>query len=315
MEINNEKIKRKIKQYFGVTIGVIILDIAFYFFMDPASIVTGGMLGVSILLGPVFEQIGSWFTASTFLYLANGITLILGVIFLGKDFFFKTIYGTFLSPTIVLLFEKFCDPSFFIKTITGGNEKIIAMICGSILCGVGVGIAIRNNGSTGGMDVIQKIMSKYMKVPMSISMYFTDGIVVLLAGFLLTQIGDNELIRSYTINYQIENVIWGIIGVAVQAYIIDYICLSAKPRRTVYVITNKEEEIKNLIYEKLNRGVTLTKVTGGYTNEERTMLICTMDKNEAYRITSEITLCDPESFTFVTSCKEVRGEYSKRGIL
>lgn len=307
--------KKKIKQYFGVTLGVLILNIAFYFFMNPAGIVTGGMLGLSIILNPVFEMIGTWFTASIFLYFVNAITLLLGLILLGKDFFLKTIYGTFLSPTILLILEQTCDGNYFISGITPGNDKIIAMICGSILCGIGVGIAIKSNGSTGGMDVVQKIMSKYLKVPMSATMYFTDWVIVLLAGFLLSTINNGEVIRQYTLNYQIENAVWGSIGVIIQAYIIDYICLSLKARRTVYVITNEPNLIKEYIYEKYDRGVTLSKVTGGYTNQEFTMVICTMDKNEAYRMTSEIALIEPNSFTFVTSCKEVRGEFSKRGIL
>jgi uncharacterized membrane-anchored protein YitT (DUF2179 family) len=118
--------------------------------------------------------------------------------------------------------------------------------------------------------------------------------------------------KQYTWNYQIENVVWGSIGVFVQGFIIHYLCTSGKSRRTVYVITNMQNEIKELIYDKLNRGVTLVDVTGGYTNEGRTMLICTMDKKEAYRITDMIKECDPEAFTFVTSCKEVKGKYRNR---
>lgn len=313
VDLKKMKIKRKIEEYIGVSIGVIILSLGFYFFLEPTGVVTGGMLGVSILLGPVFDSIGSWFTTSVFLYIVNGITLVLGLIFLGKDFFLKTIYGTFLSPTIMFVLEQLCDPNYFLKTISPGNEKIICLVCGALLVGFGVGLAVKHNGSTGGMDVIQKIMSKYLKVPMSITMYLTDWIVVILSGFLvLNLVGNNE----YTLNYQIENVIWGSIGVLTQAFIIDYLCLSARPRRTVYVVTNKEEEIKNLIYSNLKRGVTLVDVTGGYTNEDRRMLICTMDKNEAYRITGLISELDPQAFTFVTSCKEVKGEYrKKRGFL
>lgn len=310
MQINvkNEKIKKKIKEYGWVSLGVLILNIAFYFFLSPSGIVTGGMLGVSILLEPVFNMIGSWFTASIFLYIVNFITLILGLIFLGKDFFLKTVYGTFLSPTILFLLERLCAPDYFLNTISYGNEKIIALICGCIGAGLGIALAIKSNGSTGGMDVIQRIMSKCFKIPMSVAMYFTDWVVVLLSGFMIVTLTCKE----YTWNYQIENVVWGSIGVFVQGYIIDYICISGKSRRTVYIITNMEQEIKNLIYENLNRGVTLVDVTGGYTNEDRCMLVCTMDKKEAYRITDMIADLDPDAFTFVTSCKEVKGKYRNK---
>lgn len=303
----NLKIKKKLREYIFVTLGVIILSIGFYFFLQPVSIVTGGFLGVSIILSPAFDNI-DWMTTSMFLYIANTIALIFGLIFLGKDFFLKTIYGTLLSPTVMFVLE-FLPQDYFYKNISNGNEKMICLICGCLLCAVGVALAIKNNGSTGGMDVVQKIISKIFKFPMSVAMYLTDWVVVLLSGFLLIGMTSN----GYTWEYHIENVVWGSIGVLVQAFIIDYICLSLKPRRTVYVITNKQEEIMELIYANLQRGITLANVTGGYSKEDKTMIICTMDKNEAYRITNEIAFKDPDAFTFVTSCKEVRGKYNKKG--
>ncbi len=302
-------VKRKFKQYFFITIGVLILDIGFYFFLDPAGIVSGGTMGLAILFTPLINTAWDWFTPSIFLYIIDGIALIMGLLFLGKEFFIKTIYATVLSPSAIFLFERVFDSNFFLNSITDpGTVKIVALLCGSLLTGIGVGIAIKNNGSTGGMDVFQKIMSKFLKVPMSVCIYLTDWVIVLFAGFV-------KGAEGFTYVYQIEMVVWGSIGVIMQAYIIDWICLSAKTRRTVYVITDNPEGIKELIYKELDRGVTFTKVTGAYTNLERTMVICTMDKNEAYRITSMISEYEPQAFTFVTSCKEVRGEYEKRGLI
>ena len=307
--MKHPSVKRKFRQYFFISLGVLILDIGFYFFLDPAGIVSGGTMGLAILFTPLINKAWTWFTPSIFLYIIDVIALFMGLFFLGKEFFIKTIYATILSPSIIFLFERVFDHNFFLQSITDpGTIKIVALLCGSLLSGTGVGIAIKNNGSTGGMDVFQKIMSKYMKVPMSVSIYFTDWVIVILSGFVIRTEG-------FTYIYQIENVVWGSIGVIIQAYIIDWICMSAKSRRTVYVITDNPDGIKELIYKELDRGVTFTKVTGAYTSLERTMVICTMDKNEAYRITSMISEYEPQAFTFVTSCKEVRGEYEKRGII
>ena len=266
-------------------------------------------MGLAILFTPLINHAWSWFSPSIFMYIIDIIALLLGLIFLGKEFFIKTIYATLLSPSIIFIFERFLDENYFINTMDEHTmQMIVCLICGTLLSGVGVGIAIKNNGSTGGMDVFQKIMSKYMKVPMSVTMYFTDWVIVIFAGFIIRNEG-------FTYVYQIEYVIFGSIGVIIQAYIIDFICLSAKSRRTVYVITDNPNGIKDLIYKELDRGVTFSKVVGAYTDIERTMVICTMDKNEAYRITSMISEYEPEAFTFVTSCKEVRGEYEKRGII
>lgn len=304
LNLKKLKIKKILKQYIWITFGVFLLNLAFFFFLDPAEIVTGGMMGVSIIVEPYLLKIGSWFTPSIFLYIVNGICLILGLVFLGKDFFLKTIYATLVQPSILFVFERTMNPNFFYDTITDGNQGFICLICSSILAGLGIGIAVKYNGSTGGMDVIQKIISKYFKVPMSTTMYVTDAIIVLYSGFSF---------NPFT--YNIERVVLGVSGVIAVGFIVDFVALSLKPRRTMYVITKNPELIKDLIYKNLDRGVTFNKVIGGYTGDEQVMVICTMDKNEAYRMTSIVAEEDPKAFTFVTSCKEVRGEYEKRGLL
>lgn len=310
IELKPKKVthKKRFQQYVLITIGVIILDIAFYFFLEPANIVSGGTMGLSIVFTPIINKIFPWFTNSTFLYLVDFIALIMGLIFLGKDFFLKTIYATILSPSVILLFEHTMDPRFFVDNMSEGVSTIIvSLIVGSLLVGIGVGLAIKNHGSTGGMDVFQKILNIKLKVPMSVTIYMTDWVIVLLAGFVKN--------AEFTYIYQLEHVVYGSIGVFIQAFVIDFIVMSARIRRTVYVITDKPLLIKELIYNELDRGVTFSSVVGAYTNIERTMVICTMDKNEAYKITDLIAKLEPNAFTFVTSCKEVRGEYDKRGII
>ncbi|MBQ7642080.1 MAG: YitT family protein [Acholeplasmatales bacterium] len=308
-KINKHNKKKRLIQYLFITLGVIIVDIGFYFFLDPAKIVIGGTMGLSILITPYVQNALPWFTNSIFLFIINTFALICGLIFLGKDFFLKTIYATIISPAVIFVFEKIFDPTFFFFDIpiTEVEGKITALIVGVVLFGLGVGIALKNDGSTGGMDVFQKIISKYLHVPISISMYLTDWTIVFIAGFF------NE--AGFTYHYQLSSVLFAFIGVFIEAYIIDVICLSARSRRTLYVITNHPNEIKEFIYKELDRGVTFSNVTGAYSGENKTMVICTMDKNEAYRITSDIMKQDPDAFMFVTSCKEVRGEYDKRGLL
>ena len=293
--------KKLLKQYLFVSFGVLLVDLGFYFFLQPANLVIGGMTGVSIILSRYIPET-SWFTPSIFLYFANGACLILGLIFIGKDFFFKTIYASLLSPTIIYILEKTVSYDIFYNSINE-SKLLICFICSSLLTGIGVGIAIKNNGSTGGMDVIQKIISKFFKVPMSITMYVTDVIVVFVAGFYFSPF-----------KFDLELAVYGIVGVIGVAYIVDVVALSLRPRRTMYVITKNPDAIKDVIFKELDRGVTLSDVRGGYTGDPLTMLICTMDKNESYRMSGIISNIDPKAFTFVTSCKEVRGDYENRGL-
>ena len=92
--MSKKDLKKKIKQFLCVALGVILLDIGFYFFMTPSAIVMGGMTGVSILLEPVYGKVGPWFTPSIFLFIVNTIALIIGGIMLGKDFFIKSVFSS-----------------------------------------------------------------------------------------------------------------------------------------------------------------------------------------------------------------------------
>ena len=310
---NKFNAKKFLIQYSWITLGVILMTIGFYFFFEPAKIVAGGVTGLTIIFQSLWAN-SSWFTNSIFLYAIEVVCLILGLLFLGKDFFIKTIYASLLSPSIVFLFERLNVPADIIYdtfkhvdeagNVIYNNQVLICLFLGAALTGLGVGMALRHNGSTGGIDVIQKMISKYAKIPLSQTMYFTDWVIVIFAGLSFSPFA-----------YNIEFVVYGSIAVIAEGFIIDYIALSLKPRRTVYVISDHPQEIKDLIYQELDRGVTFSPVQGAYTNKERTMVICTMDKNEAYRIVGMISTVDPKAFTFVTSCKEVRGEYDKRGII
>ena len=103
--IKKQKIKKRFIQYLFITLGVFIVDVGFYFFLDPAKIVIGGTMGLSILFTPFIHQVWPWFTNSIFLYIIDFIALICSLIFLGKDFFLKTIYATLMSPTFIFIFE------------------------------------------------------------------------------------------------------------------------------------------------------------------------------------------------------------------
>ena len=299
--MDKKKIRLKIKQYLLVLLGVLLLDIGFYFFMDPAKIVLGGMMGLSILLEPFYSQLGQWFTASVFLFIMNTITLIIGGICLGKDFFFKTIASSLVSPLIVFIFERLFDPNYFLNGVSAGGYYIVALICGAALSGTGLGLAIKNNGCTGGLDVVQRIMSKYMHVPHSITMYLTDGIIVILSGLVF--------VPTFMIN--IEMIIYGVLGVMAVSILIDRIVLNAKSRRTAYIITNRPNDVKKMIYDTIDRGVTFVNVEGGYTGDKKTMIMCTMDKNQAYKINEILKKDFPETFSFLTATREILGAYDE----
>ena len=298
--------KTRFIQYVWISIGIIILNVAFYFFLDPIRLVMGGIMGLATILHPAYELIGSWFTPSIFLYIANTLCLILGAVFLGKDFFFKTVYASLFSPTILLVLENTIDPYYFLDQFTETGKIIMPILCGSVLSAIGIAVPIRNNGSTGGMDVIQKIMHKKMKINYSTAMYLTDGVIIVLSGLRFTN----------GFNYELEMVIYGIIGIWLTAILTDIIILNAKTRRTVFIITEKPIEIRDMLYQKTNRGVTFSEAEGAYSGKDKTMVICTMDTRQSRKVSEEINHIDPNAFSFLVPCKEVIGEYERiKGLL
>lgn len=298
--MNKAYIKKRIVQYIYIALGVIILDFGFYFFTEPKGLVLGGMMGLSVIFEPLYSRIGPWFTSSIFLFIANGIALVIGGIMLGKDFFLKTIFSSIFSPLVIFIFERtHCDANFFLKEVSDPGQYIIAILCSIITAGFGMGLALKNNGSTGGLDVIQKILSKYLHIPYSYTMYFTDGVIVFASGFVF--------VNGFSFN--IEMVIYGIVGVYGISLLIDRIVLRARMRRTAYIITEKPQEIRDFIYAKTDRGVTFVDAKGGYTGIEKTMVVCTMEKNEAYKITESLSEIDPHAFCFISTTREIVGDY------
>lgn len=304
--MNKIVIKEKVIQYLWISFGIVVLNIAFYFFLDPTRLVLGGMMGLATVLHPAFNLLGSWLTPSIFLYVVNFLCLLLGLIFLGKDFFIKTIYASIFTPSILLILEKTCDPYYFINQFSETGKVLMPILCGSVLSALGIGIPIRNNGSTGGMDVIQKIMHKKLKINYSVAMYLTDGVIIVLSGLRFTN----------GFSYELEMVIYGIIAIWGTAILTDIIILNAKTRRTVFIITEKPIEIRDMLYEKTSRGVTFSEASGAYSGNDKTLVICTMDTRQSRKVSELINHVDPDAFTFLVPCKEVIGEYERiKGLL
>ena len=146
-----------------------------------------------------------------------------------------------VPATIIFDSFKHLDAS---GNVIYNNQVLISLFLGAALTGLGVGMALRHNGSTGGIDVIQKMISKYAKIPLSQTMYFTDWVIVIVAGLSF---------NPFT--YNLEFVVYGSIAVIAEGFIIDYIALSLKPRRTVYVISDHPQQIKDFFHSFLKTTV------------------------------------------------------------
>ena len=278
--------KSHVKSYALILLGVFLLHLAFYFFMQPMGLITGGMMGISLMLQSYIPLS----TGLTYLLLNTGALIIGGILF-GRDFFVKTVFASILSPMLVTLFEVLnIQDTLILDQIDVHYKLLVASIASGVLAGVGIGLVLRYNATTGGMDVFQKVINKYLKVPFSVAVYATDGIIILVGAFI-----------------SLQNGLFAALAMLLTAYMLEKTAVFGRNAFALMIITKKHDEIKQAIYAEIDRGVTRLKVTGGYLGVEKELILTTMNRQQLYIAKEFITQIDPDAFTLIISTKEVLG--------
>ena len=289
-----KKYKNNIKEFLFITLGVAIGSFTFSFFLNPNDINIGGSSGIGIIIKGAS---GGVINPATIILVINIMLLVLSLITIGKDFFMKTIYGSLLYPILMYLFDflyKVINDNFNGIFDTTKFDKIVVYLFAAIMLGYGLGIAMKHGGSSGGTEVLQKLGNKYLHVPYSLAMYFIDGVIIGL-GFFFLDLTVNELLYI-------------IIFVFIEGFVMDATIFSGFNRRAIYVISDKCDEIRDMILHTFSRGVTSTKVVGEYSQSEKKMLMCVMSSKEYYKLRDAIEKVDDKAFFYVVRANEVRGE-------
>ena len=302
--------KQKIKEFLFINLGVFIMAAAYSILLDPNKIIVGGVGGLATIISTVFEDKGMNFSPSIFIAVINVILLVFALLFVSKDFFIKTIYASIVFPLFTFIWELIYD-NFLIGLLPDltsvpqllegvidtriyfAGAYLVIVIVGSIMSGVGLGLAIRNGSSTGGVDIVQKILHKYLKMPFSASLIIVDGLIVLTAGIYFKDL--------FTI-------IYGAMFIYISGFVMDSIIFSGFNSRCVNIVTDKPEEIKAQIFNVLSRGVTIVHATGGYTGFNKPIIVCVMSNSEFYKMKEIIRSIDSKAFIYVTKASEVHGE-------
>lgn len=285
--------KEHIKDWSIVTIGNFLVAIAFSFFLDPNNLVIGGSTGLATIFKYLFG-----IDTDISVFIINALLLVIGLLLLGKDFFMKTAYSTVIFPVMI----RILNMVYSLITPEGNiliSEPMLVIIFSSLIMGFGIGLVLKQGGTTGGTEVPQKILYKYFHMPYSISLILVDGVIILLGAIL---INDGEQIIDF------HNVLYAIIFVYLSGMVMDQIVFSGFNSRAVHIISSKNEEIKKRILEDFERGVTQIRIVGGYTNEEKTKLVCILSSNEFYKLKGIIQELDPNAFFYVVRANEVSGE-------
>ena len=272
--------KKIINSIGSVIIGNFLYALTVTLFLLPSNLVTGGTTGIALIAEHFFNM-----PISAFVLLFNVLMLIIGFIILGKKFALTTLASTFLYP----IFLEVCQQMVGSYVLT--DDLLLCTIFTGIGIGVSLGIVIRSGASTGGMDIPPLVLKKVMNVPISISLYAFDFIILVL----------QMMIRPA------ENVLYGIVLVMLYTLVLDKMLIVGTSRTEIKVVSRKSKEICEAIQKHVDRGVTLLHAEGGYLHEESKLVLSVISNRELIKVEKLVHEVDPESFMIVSRVSEVRG--------
>lgn len=265
----------------AILIGNAIYALAVVLFIVPNNLITGGTTGLSLLL---YNQFG--IPMSGFIFVFNGVMFLVGLFVLGKKFALSTLISTFFYPTAFAFFEK---------TIGYGgmtNDNLLAVLCAGIMIGVAIGIVIKCGASTGGMDIPPLVINKKVGIPVSVSMYFFD-FLILLSQMLFT----NK-----------EMVLYGILLVMTYTLVLDNVLVMGKSQTQVKIVSKEYEKINTMISTEIDRGTTLLQAETGYMKNEYPVVLTVISNRELPSLNSKVLEIDPNAFMIVSKVNEVHGK-------
>lgn len=272
----------KIKNIFFILIGAAIMAFGLVNFNMQNRLAEGGFTGITLLLYFLFKWDPSYSNL-----LLNIPVFIIGWKLLGKNTFYYTIIGTVSVSLFLWLFEKHVIDMPLRQDLT-----LAALFAGSFT-GIGLGIIFRYGGTTGGVDIIARLVNKYAGWSMGKTMFFFDACVITIS--LITYL-----------NYR--QAMYTLVAVFVGARVIDFMQEGAYAARGAMVISEKNEEIGEKIMAELDRGVTILKGYGFYSRSDREVIYCVVAKNEIVRLKNLVTAIDPHAFISISVVHDVHGE-------
>ena len=266
-----------IKEYIIVALACVVMAFNINYFFVGNKLAEGGVSGLSLIIHYLSN------IDVSYLYFALNIPLIiLAYIFLGKNFLLKTLFATFILSVFLKVFASFSEPL---------DDILLAAIFGGAINGIAIGIVFYAGGSTGGIDIIAKIINKYTGIPISRILLTTDFIVLSMVAVIF-----GKVIFMYTL-----------ISLVISSKMIDIIQVGIYSAKGVTIITTKEDEIRKRIMEETKRGITLIDAKGGYTQKEIGMLYCVVGQYQLIRVKTIVKEVDPSAFMIVADVHEVIG--------
>ncbi len=299
---NPDKIKERRKTVLNwvvLNFGILLIAVGIHFFKAPNNFATGGVSGISIILTKYVTKSVPFITQPVINLIINAILIIIGFIFLGKGCTFKTAYCSIMY-TVEMYAMQWILQALGIElnaqnTLT--SHKFLEFVYAMLLTGIGSAILFNCNASSGGTDIIALIIKKYAKINIGKALFVTDLLIA----------------SSTFIIFDTATGLFSVLGLFFKAFLVDSVIESIGKSKLVTIITANEELIAPFIIEGMHRSFTSYKAKGGYSGEEKTIMITVCNRKEAYRLKAKIRQTDPAAFVILTDTNEILGKGFRPG--
>ena len=272
--------KEVVWELFTLTAAVAIIAAAVYFFLVPSHASVSSISGLGIILTNFIPL-----PLSVITMVLNVVLLIIGFITCGREFGTKTVYTSILLPVFIGIFERIFPN---IGSLTKTQE--LDVLCYVLVVSVGLSILFNMNASSGGLDIVAKIMNKYLHIELGKAMSLAGMCVALSAALV----------------YDKKTVVLSVLGTYFNGMVVDHFIFGQNLKRRVCIITKYEEELRNFILHELHSGATIYDAIGAYKLDKRHEIITIVDKNEYQKLMDYINNLDPKAFITVYTVADMR---------
>ncbi len=280
---------KKLWDWIIISVGTLCITAGIYFFKFPNHFTTGGVSGISVILGGLFPAVSS----GTFVLVINMVLLVVGFLFLGRGFGVKTAWCSMLMSLSIYFLERFVPLS---EPLT--NQPFLELTYSVILPAVGSAFLFNLGASTGGSDIVAMLLKKYTSLDMGKALLATDALIVL---------------GSFAV-FGLETGLFSFLGLLAKALVVDNVIESLNQSKYFTIITSEAEAIRLYINKELHRGATVCDCVGSYTQDDKKMILTAMKHAQALQLKQYVSTVDPHAFMVIANTSHVIGK-GFRGVM
>lgn len=273
----------EIKNFLLITLGTFLTAVGIYFFKFPNNFSTGGVSGISILLGKLVP----FLSPAVSMWAINLILLLIGFLFFGRGFGLMTAYCSMLYSFLTWLFEVI-----YPMTAPFTDQPFLELCFAMMLPAVGSAILFNCNASTGGTDIVAMILKKYTSLDIGKALLVSDALIAFSACFV----------------FDIRTGLFSLLGLIIKAFVVDSVIESINLCKYFSIVTSCPDAICDYIIREMNRSSTVIDAIGAYSHENRKVILVACRRSEAVRLRQYIKTVDPKAFMFITNTSEIIGK-------